>query len=130
MSVRTERVCSEIQEEIASMLLRGEVKDPRLGGLISVTRVEISRDLQQARIFISVLGRDEQAGEATVQALQHAAGFFQAQLGRRLRLRNTPHLSFVLDRALEEGHRMAALLAGLHIPPAEDDGDPPIAQEN
>ncbi|NGZ29397.1 MAG: 30S ribosome-binding factor RbfA [Magnetococcales bacterium] len=120
MTVRTEKIAGQIQQEIAQMLLRGEVRDPRLSGLISVTSVEISRDLQQAHVRVSVMGGTDQIEESSLAALRHAAGFLQNQLGRRLRLRNTPHLIFSLDRSMAEAERMAKILADLHIPPAEE----------
>ncbi|MEO5353682.1 MAG: ribosome-binding factor A [Magnetococcus sp. XQGC-1] len=141
--VRTERVRGFIRQEIADMLLRQEIRDPRLSGLVSITDVEVSRDLQHATVYFSVVERDlsvlspaplpspegGEKGKAAVegalirecqQALTHAAGFIRTQLGRRMRLRYTPHLRFLPDNSLDYGMRMNRLLDQLHIPPAED----------
>lgn len=132
--IRTERVGGFIRQEIADMLLKQEVHDPRLGGFVSITDVQVSRDLQHATVYFSVVaqspsvlssipdapGEGDEAVTRAQQALNHAAGFIRSQLGRRLHLRYTPHLRFVPDHSLEYGMRMNRLLNQLHIPPAEE----------
>lgn len=118
MSMRTQRVGVVIQEEIARMLLTGIIKDPRLTGAIaSVTGVKVSRDLQQALVFVSVMAGD---GPAMMAALNHAAGFIRGQLGPILRMRFVPNLQFRLDTSLEQGERITRLLHELNVPPAEE----------
>lgn len=118
---RTRRVGEQIQRELAG-LLREELKDPRLG-MISVSGVEVSRDLAHARVYISVLGGEETVSE-TIKVLNKAAGFLRHQLGQRMRLRVIPQLRFLYDESLAEGARMdaliAAALAGRHPPGNED----------
>ena len=118
---RTRRVGEQIQREVAG-ILQEEFKDPRLG-MISVSGVEVSRDLAHARVYISVLGGEEEVGE-TIKVLNKAAGFLRHQLGQRMRLRAVPQLRFLYDESLAEGARMdaliAAALAGRH-PPEDDD---------
>lgn len=105
---RAERVAQAMQEELGAML-QSEVKDPRIRGLVSVSGVEVTQDLRQAKVYVSVLG-DEAAKEATLEGLASAAGFLRAEVGRRLRLRHAPELSFHLDASMERGARIQALL--------------------
>jgi len=118
---RTRRVGEQIQRELAG-ILHEELKDPRLG-MISVSGVEVSRDLAHARVYVSVLGGEEDVSE-TIKVLNKAAGFLRHQLGQRMRLRAVPQLRFLYDESLAEGARMdaliAAALAGRH-PPEDDD---------
>jgi ribosome-binding factor A len=106
-----------MQRELAG-LLQEELKDPRLG-MISVSGVEVSRDLAHARVYVSVLGGEETVDE-TLKVLNKAAGFLRHQLGQRMRLRVIPQLRFLYDESLAEGARMdaliAAALAGRHTP--------------
>ncbi len=108
MSNRPERVAHLMQREIAGILQR-ELRDPRLGTLVSVTEVEVTRDLSFARVFVSILetGADR---DATLAALQRAAGFVRHALGPRLGLREVPELRFVHDRSIEQGARVEELL--------------------
>ena len=106
---RTRRVGEQIQRELAG-ILQEELKDPRLG-MISVCGVEVSRDLAHARVYISVLGGEEDVSE-TINVLNKAAGFLRHQLGQRMRLRVIPQLRFLYDESLAEGARMDALIAG------------------
>jgi ribosome-binding factor A len=107
---RLERVNQLIKEEI-SRLLQRELADPRLG-FVTVTEVEVSPDLRQAKVFVSVLG-DEAQWVASLEALRSARGFIWTWLRRHLDLRITPELSFRPDRSMEHAARMQALLADL-----------------
>ena len=107
MSQRTDRVAEEIRIEMSELLLR-EVRDPRVQ-LASVSRVEVSRDLGHARIWISVLG-DEKQKLAAMEGLERARGFLRSQLAHRLDLRVTPVIQFELDRGAERLQEMTALL--------------------
>jgi ribosome-binding factor A len=111
-----------MQRELAA-LLQEELKDPRLG-MISVSGVEVSRDLAHARVYISVLGGKETVSE-TLGILNRAAGFLRHELGQRMRLRVIPQLRFLYDESLAEGARMdaliAAALAGRRAPESETD---------
>jgi ribosome-binding factor A len=110
---RTRRVGEQIQREVAG-ILQEEFKDPRLG-MISVSGVEVSRDLAHAKVYISVLGGEEDVSE-TVKVLNKAAGFLRHQLGQRMRLRSVPQLRFLYDGSLAEGARMDALIAAALAP--------------
>lgn len=113
MSRRTERVAHLIREEISDVLRR-EVDDPRLktGALISVTDVEVSTDLRHARVFISVLG-SEQEMQDVLAALNGAEGFIRRALGPRLDLRYLPEIHFYADDSLRRGARIDALLQAI-----------------
>jgi ribosome-binding factor A len=104
---RTRRVGEQIQRELSG-LIRSEIKDPRVG-MVSVTAVIVSRDLSHAKVYVSVLGNAEQT-DASVKVLGNAAGFLRHKLGKILHIRIIPELRFYLDRSLEEGARMGALI--------------------
>jgi len=107
---RLDRVNQLIKEEI-SLLLQRELKDPRLG-FVSVTEVETSKDLRSAKVYISVLGGDDQ-WKASMAALVSARGFVRNWLRQHLDLRVTPDLDFRPDRSMEHAARIQALLKDL-----------------
>lgn len=106
---RVSRVSSLIQQEVSQMLLH-DIKDDRVGaGMVSVTDVDVSGDLQHAKIYVSIYGTQEAKLE-TMAGLQSATGFVRRELGRRVRLRRTPEVIFIEDRGLERGDQMLNLL--------------------
>lgn len=111
MSVRPNRVAEQIKKEMTDILQR-DLKDPRIG-FVTVTGVEVTGDLQQATIFITVLGSDEQK-ESTLQGLSKATGFIRSEIGKRIRLRKTPELLFKFDESIEYGNKIEALLGELN----------------
>jgi ribosome-binding factor A len=104
MTERTERVGALLREEI-SVLLRDDLRDPRMSGLVSITHVDVSPDLHNASAFVSVLGSDEDRA-STMQALQHARPFIRRELGRRLHLRTIPDVRFVSDTSIEHAQEL------------------------
>ena len=108
MTRRTERINDLLREEISD-LLRREVKDPRVGGLVTVTEVDVSPDLRQAKVYVSVLGTDDEK-TSTFRALAAASRFLQRELRKRLTIRRVPELSFVADDSIERGARILELL--------------------
>jgi ribosome-binding factor A len=110
--IRRKRVEEELRDVIASLILGGQVKDPRVGPLVSVTRVEAARDLSAARVFVSTIAGtvDGEGGaadlDAAVQGLQSAAGYIQAQVARRMKTRLTPKLTFIGDKGIKEGFEL------------------------
>ena len=104
---RTLRINSQIQRELTALIREG-LSDPRVAG-VTVTEADVSPDLRQARITVSVLGTDEEL-KLAVQGLNHAAGKLRYGLGKRLKLRLTPNLRFVPDVALREGDRISSML--------------------
>lgn len=107
-SRRMERVNELLRSEISQLIARS-LKDPRISGTISVTEVQTSPDLRHARVYVSILGSEDQRRES-LAALRHAAGFFRRELGERLTLRRTPELEIRLDESLERGDRIMRLL--------------------
>jgi ribosome-binding factor A len=97
------------------------LKDPRIG-FVTVTTVETSRDLDHAKVWVSVFGNERQR-ERSLQALAGAAGVLQSRVNRELKLRRTPHLEFVYDRAVEHGVRMTHLIDELAPADGDDDAD-------
>lgn len=108
-SRRISRVAALIQEEVSKMVLQ-DIKDDRVGaGMVSITDVDVSGDLQHAKIYVSIYGTDEARAE-TMAGLKSATGYVRRELGRRMRLRRTPEVVFIEDRGIERGDRMLALL--------------------
>jgi ribosome-binding factor A len=108
-SRRVSRVASLIKREVSQMLLNG-IKDDRVGmGMVSITDVDVSGDLQHAKIFVSIYGTDEAKSE-TMAGLKSATGYVRSELGHRMQLRRTPEVVFLEDRSLERGDRMITLL--------------------
>jgi ribosome-binding factor A len=108
MSRRTERVNDLIRDELSDLLLR-EVRDPRLGVLISITRVEVAPDLSNARVFASVMG-DEAEQDAALKALNAAAAFFHRELKKRIEMRRIPFLTFRLDTSIAKAAEILSLI--------------------
>lgn len=108
-SRRVERVASLIKREVSQMLMVG-IKDDRVGaGMVSITDVDVSGDLQHAKIFVSIYGTDEAKAE-TMEGLRAATGFVRSELGQRLRLRRTPEILFKEDLSMERGTRVLSLI--------------------
>jgi ribosome-binding factor A len=104
---RRERVEELIVREVSD-ILRREVKDPRIG-FVTVTEAEVSPDLRQARVFVSVMGSDEER-EAALKGLNSAARFIRGQFGKRVAMRVTPELTFRFDTSIDRGARIFELL--------------------
>ena len=108
MSRRMGRVNELIREELSILLLH-ELKDPRIVAMTTVTHVETSPDLEHARVFVSVMGtEDERAG--AMQGLKSAEGFLRRSLAGRVKMRRVPALNFALDTSMEEGAQMLELI--------------------
>ncbi|MCX7026818.1 MAG: 30S ribosome-binding factor RbfA [Spirochaetes bacterium] len=111
--IRLNRLEELLKEEIAQLILSGDVKDPRVGPLLSVTRVEASRDGSSAKVWVSSVGEDKDVLELAVAGLSSASGYIQSQLAKRVRLRLTPVLRFVADHGIKEGFEMTEKIKGL-----------------
>jgi ribosome-binding factor A len=132
---RVARVAELIKREVSLMLVSG-IKDERVGaGMVSVTDVSVSGDLQHAKIFVSIYGTEE-AKTATMAGLKSATGYVRSELGQRVRLRRTPEVVFLEDLAIERGDRVLNLLsqisrdrqAVVSAPLDVEDGDVPDAE--
>jgi ribosome-binding factor A len=109
--VRQSRVGEQIKKEL-SQLIQQELKDPRIG-FLTITGVDVSGDLSQAKVYLSVLGSDEQKQDA-LKALAKANGFLRTEIGKRIRLRKVPELLFKTDASVDFGSRIDNLLHQLH----------------
>lgn len=108
-SRRVARVAALIKREVSQMLL-SEIKDDRVGaGMVSVTEVEVSGDLQHAKIFVSIYGTEEAKLE-TMAGLESSVNYVRKELGSRIQLRRTPTVKFFEDPSLERGDKMLNLL--------------------
>lgn len=109
-NLRANRVGEQIKKEMGDIITT-KLKDPRVG-FVTVTDVEVTGDLQQAKIYISVLG-DQEKKDETLLGLAKAKGFIRSEIGKRIRLRKTPELIFEYDEALEYGNRIETILRDL-----------------
>lgn len=107
--MRAERLRAAMRDAI-SEVLRRELKDPRIAGVVSVIEVELSRDLKTGVVHVSVMA-DEATQERTLEGLERARGFIRTEVARRFRLRQVPEFSFRLDRSIERGARILELMA-------------------
>jgi ribosome-binding factor A len=118
---RPDRVGEAVREEIAAFLAGG-VKDPRVVGLVTVTAVEMSRDLAQANVFVSIYG-SESDRELTMAGLESVATALRGRVGRALHLRIAPHITFRQDESIARASRIETLLASLKPAPHADAPD-------
>ncbi len=108
MSIRIEKINELIQQEISDLLLR-QVNDPRLQAFITVTQVETSSDLKNAKVYVSILEEDEARKEA-LRGLESAKGYIRRELATRLNLRFMPYLTFHFDSSIERGARLLEII--------------------
>jgi ribosome-binding factor A len=113
---RASRVGDQIREELAE-LLRRQVHDPGIG-FLTITHVKVSPDLQQARVYYTMIGDDE-ARKNSARALGRATPFLRRQIGQRLRLKRVPELTFFYDEVIEKGDRIERILLELNKPDDE-----------
>jgi ribosome-binding factor A len=118
-SRRADRVAEAIREDVATFLREG-AKDPRLIALVTVTAVDVTRDLRHARVFVSMLGSDTERA-ASLQALESMTGHLRSRLAKSLRLRVAPEISFRLDESVARAARIETLLAQVREKKSDDD---------
>ena len=107
-----QRLDAQLREEISSLLLRGEIKDPRVSNFLSINRVDVSSDLSYAKVYVSTFLSDAQL-EKGVDGLNNAAGFIQSAIAKKLRIRKFPKFTFVVDKGMKEGFHMVQRLTEL-----------------
>ena len=107
-SIKNTRVNGEVQRELSN-IIRGGIKDPRVAPMTSVVAVEVAPDLKTCKAYISVLG-DEKAQEDTIIGLQSAEGYIRRELARKLNMRNTPEIKFVMDQSIAYGVAMSKMI--------------------
>lgn len=122
---RTERLGHLIQEKISALVLEGRIKDPRVSPFLSITRVQVSRDLSFADVYVSNI-RAAAGVERGAEGLQSAAGFIQSQLGAAMHIRKIPRLRFHPDMSVREGFDLVKKIEGL----AGHEGEMPLPEEN
>lgn len=110
-SIKNTRVNGEVQKELSN-IIRGGIKDPRVAPMTSVVAVEVAPDLKTCKAYISVLG-DEKAQEDTIKGLQSAEGYIRRELARKLNMRNTPEIKFVMDQSIAYGVAMSKMIDGV-----------------
>ncbi|MFI3257738.1 MAG: 30S ribosome-binding factor RbfA [Spirochaetales bacterium] len=106
------RLGEQIRDEIAAMIMAGEIKDPRVSTFLSINHVEITRDLGYAKVYVSGFMQDGSIAKG-VKGLSSAAGFIQTKLSKKLRLRQFPKLSFIVDTSIKDGMKMVTMLTEL-----------------
>lgn len=109
---RIERLNAQLQREIADLILRGHVKDPRVSQFVSINRVEVTKDLSFAKVYVSSFLNDSQV-EKAVEGLNNAKGFIQSTIAKKMRLRLFPKLTFIADKSVHEGFKMVETLNAL-----------------
>ncbi len=103
-SVKNIRINEEVKKVLSTIIML-EIKDPRISPMTGVTEVDVATDLKTCKVYISVLG-DEQEAQATIEGLNRAKGFIRSLLAKEINLRNTPELTFILDRSALYGMEM------------------------
>jgi len=119
-SRRSARVNHILRQELSNLLLR-QVKDPRLSAFVSLTEVRVSQDLRQARVFVSIMGSDEEKA-AVLAGLRSAANYLRHELRELIDLRYIPALTFILDDSIERGVRILTTLSKLSDEPSAAEG--------
>ena len=110
-NIRAERVGEQMKQEIMD-IVNNKVKDPRVG-FLTITDVELTKDLSQAKVYLTVLGNDKEV-DNTFKALHKATGFIKSELGSRMRLRIIPELTFEYDESIEYGNKIERMIQDLH----------------
>ena len=105
---RINRISEEVKK-VVSDFIQNEIKDPRISGMPSVNKVSVTKDLRFAKIYISVLGSEEDK-ESTIEGLQNAKGFVRKEIGNRINLRHVPEPIFLLDESIEQALYMSKLI--------------------
>lgn len=118
-SIKNTRINGEVLKEL-SMIIRNEIKDPRVHMMTSVTAVEVAPDLKTCKAYISVLGSEEEKND-TIKGLKSAEGYIRRTLAKNLNLRNTPQITFIKDTSIEYGVTMSKKIADLDIREYEDE---------
>ena len=116
---RSGRINEEIKKEISD-IIRNEIRDPRLTAMVSVTRVDVTKDLRYAKVFVSIFGEEEEK-KNTLSALKSSSGFLRREVGHRVNLRFTPEITIELDNTIEHGMHINSLLESIKGTPKHDE---------
>ncbi|MBR1635136.1 MAG: 30S ribosome-binding factor RbfA [Lachnospiraceae bacterium] len=107
-SVKLDRINEEVYRTLSD-IIRSEVKDPRISPITSITGVEVTNDLKQAKVYVSVFGENDALDE-TMEGLKSSSGFIRGRLAKELNLRNTPELKFLPDASIAYGLKMSKMI--------------------
>ncbi len=118
---RSRRIAEQLRRELAEVI-RDDLDDPRIGS-VTLSEVQVSRDLAHARVYISVLGAEAEEVEASVSVLNDASGFLRTRVARRINAKRTPSLRFIHDTAFDRGARLSALIDEVAPSRRADDSD-------
>lgn len=110
--IRTRKIESLLREKISEILIKNELKDPRLDEFFTISKLLVAKDYKCAKVYISYIG-DEHTHTTIVEVLNNASGFIQRLLGKRIRLKHTPKLIFYADNSIEKGFEITQKLKGL-----------------
>lgn len=127
-SMKNTRINGEVQKELAE-IIRGGIKDPRISPLTSVVSVEVAPDLKTCKAWISVYG-DETIEKDTLAGLKSAEGYIRRELARRINLRNTPEIRFIVDQSIAYGVRMSRLIDEVNGNVQTDAQDEAVKEES
>ena len=103
------RINEEVRREVSN-IIQNEIKDPRLTAMVSVTAVKVTKDLRYAKVFVSILGKDEEEKNNTFTALKNASGYIRKEIGIRINLRLNPQIIFELDDSISYGMHIEELI--------------------
>lgn len=103
------RINEEVRREV-SVIIRDEIKDPRMTAMVSITSVKVSKDLKYAKVFVSIFGKNEEEKQETFAALKSASGYVRREVGQRMNLRNTPQIIFELDDSISYSMKIEELI--------------------
>jgi ribosome-binding factor A len=109
---RIPRLNDQLRDEISQLIIRGEVRDPRVSTFLTINRVEVSHDLRYAKVYVSSFLADAQLQKG-VEGLNSAAGFIQTAIAKKMSIRQFPHLTFYVDTGMKEGFEMVQKLNAL-----------------
>ncbi|MGI6606227.1 MAG: 30S ribosome-binding factor RbfA [Peptococcia bacterium] len=119
---RLSKIGEEIKRDL-SVMIRDELKDPRVKGLISVTHVDVTNDLRYAKVYVSIMSDEAEERKTTLLALEKAGGYLRSELAQRMKLRYTPELLFKLDDSIEYGAKINEIIAGFKQTEGEEKND-------
>lgn len=105
---RNSRINEEVRKELSD-IIRNELKDPRVKAMVSITSVDVTKDLRYAKVYVSIFGKDDEK-ESTLNALKSSSGFLRREIGNRINLRYTPQILIELDKSIEHGMHIDELL--------------------
>jgi len=112
---RLTKLAEQIRQEISQLIFSGKIKDPRVSNFLSINRVEVSRDLAYAKIYVSSF-MDKHKTKQGVRGLENASGFIRTTLAKKLHIHQCPQFTFIYDESIQEGFNMVKKLEALHIP--------------